>query len=49
MLKTAEEYKAAIANNKFVELIEYQDSRGFVLYAEDLYKKHCRSDESEAS
>jgi len=29
-------YKAAIANNKFVELIEYQDSRGFVLYAEDL-------------
>jgi len=36
MLKTAaEEYKAAIANNKFVELIEYQDSRGFVLYAED--------------
>jgi len=34
MLKTAEEYKAAIANNKFVELIEY-DSRGFVLYAED--------------
>jgi len=39
MLKTAaEEYKAAIANNKFVELIEYQDSRGFVLYAEDLYK-----------
>jgi len=39
MLKTAaEEYKAAIANNKFVELIEYQDSRGFVLCAEDLYK-----------
>jgi len=39
MLKTAaEEYKAAIANNKFVELIEYQDSRGFVLYAEDLTK-----------
>jgi len=39
MLKTAaEEYKAAIANNKFVELIEYQDSRGFVLYAEDSTK-----------
>ena len=39
MLKTAaEEYKAAIANNKFVELVEYQDSRGFVLYTEELYK-----------
>lgn len=39
MLKTAgEEYTAAIANNKFVELVEYQDSRGFVMYAEDLYQ-----------
>ena len=32
-----EEYKAAIANNRIVEEIEYQDSRGFVLYAESLY------------
>ncbi len=39
LLKTANaEYKAAIANNKFVELIEYQDSMGFVVYAEELYQ-----------
>ncbi|MEO1764865.1 MAG: hypothetical protein AAFR83_23590 [Cyanobacteria bacterium J06629_18] len=30
-----EEYGAAIANNKIVENIEYQDSCGFVLYAQD--------------
>lgn len=34
----AAEYKAAIANNKFVEIVEYQDSRGFVFYAEELYQ-----------
>ena len=34
-----EEYKAAIANNRIVEEIEYQDSRGFVFYAESLYEK----------
>ncbi|MGK7960485.1 hypothetical protein [Crocosphaera sp.] len=39
LLKTANaEYKAAIADNKFVELIEYQDSMGFVVYAEELYQ-----------
>ncbi|WP_448572817.1 hypothetical protein [Trichothermofontia sp.] len=39
MLKTAaEEYKAAIADNKIVEVVEYQDSRGFVLYAEQMYQ-----------
>jgi hypothetical protein len=32
-----EEYVAAIADNKFVELVEYQDSRGFVRYATELY------------
>ncbi|MGB3649847.1 MAG: hypothetical protein WBA41_01360 [Rivularia sp. (in: cyanobacteria)] len=38
VLDTAkEEYEAAIANGKIVEDIEYQDSRGFVLYAQDLY------------
>jgi hypothetical protein len=38
VLDTAnEEYSAAIANGKIVEDIEYQDSRGFVLYAQDLY------------
>lgn len=38
MLKTAAtEYEAAIADNKFVEVVEYQDSRGFVLYSEELY------------
>ena len=39
MLKNAAtEYEAAIANNQFVEVVEYQDSRGFVLYAEELYQ-----------
>ncbi|MGB5770335.1 MAG: hypothetical protein WBM32_10765 [Crocosphaera sp.] len=39
LLKTANaEYGAAIANNKIVELIEYQDSMGFVVYAEQLYQ-----------
>jgi hypothetical protein len=32
------EYQAAIANNKIKEIIEYQDSRGFTLYVEQLYK-----------
>ncbi|MDJ0511314.1 MAG: hypothetical protein QNJ64_18980 [Crocosphaera sp.] len=39
LLKTANaEYKAAIADNKFVELIEYQDSMGFVVYADEIYQ-----------
>lgn len=39
LLDTANaEYKAAIANGKIAEAIEYQDSRGFVLYADSLYK-----------
>ncbi|ACB51984.1 unknown [Crocosphaera subtropica ATCC 51142] len=39
LLATANaEYQAAIANNKFVELIEYQDSMGFVAYAEEIYQ-----------
>lgn len=32
------EYGAAIANNKIIADIEYQDSRGFVNYANTLYK-----------
>ncbi|MBD2211592.1 helix-hairpin-helix domain-containing protein [Nostoc linckia FACHB-104] len=32
------EYGAAIANGKISAAIEYQDSRGFVVYANDLYK-----------
>ncbi len=32
------EYRAAIANNKIKEIIEYQDSRGFTIYVEQLYK-----------
>ncbi len=32
------EYTAAIANGKISAAIEYQDSRGFVLYARELYK-----------
>lgn len=39
MLQTAAaEYEAAIANDRFVEIVEYQDSRGFVLYGEELYQ-----------
>ncbi|MEQ8385455.1 MAG: hypothetical protein RH949_24145 [Coleofasciculus sp. A1-SPW-01] len=39
MLSTVEEeYNAAIANDKIVETIEYQDSRGFILYANTLYQ-----------
>lgn len=39
LLDTANsEYTAAIANGKISAAIEYQDSRGFVLYAEELYK-----------
>lgn len=38
VLDTAkEEYEAAIANGKIVEDIEYQDSRGFVIYAQEMY------------
>ncbi len=39
LLETAqEEYEAAIIDGKVVELLEYQDSRGFVIYAETLYQ-----------
>lgn len=38
-LKTAAaEYEAAIADGKIVEVVEYQDSRGFVMYADQLYQ-----------
>ena len=36
-MTAADEYEASIADGKFVELVEYQDSRGFVMYAEELY------------
>lgn len=35
---TEEEYSAAIIDNRVVENVEYQDSRGFVLYSLDLYE-----------
>ncbi|MEG5029311.1 helix-hairpin-helix domain-containing protein [Microcoleus sp. AT8-B1] len=39
LLDTANsEYAAAVANGKISAIIEYQDSRGFVMYAEMLYK-----------
>lgn len=39
LLDTANsEYAASIANNKITAVIEYQDSRGFVIYGEELYK-----------
>ena len=38
LLDTANsEYSAAIANGKIAQAIEYQDSRGFVAYANELY------------
>jgi hypothetical protein len=38
LLETAkDEYGAAVADGKFKEIIEYQDSRGFVRYADELY------------
>jgi hypothetical protein len=38
LLDTANsEYTAAIANGKIAQAIEYQDSRGFVIYANELY------------
>lgn len=33
------EYTASIADGKISQVIEYQDSRGFVIYAADLYKR----------
>ncbi|MEL6787557.1 MAG: hypothetical protein AAFO76_09140, partial [Cyanobacteria bacterium J06607_15] len=39
MLKNAAaKYDAAIANNQIVEVVEYQDSKGIVDYAEQLYQ-----------
>jgi hypothetical protein len=39
LLDTANsEYKASIANGKIAQVVEYQDSRGFVTYANQLYK-----------
>jgi Helix-hairpin-helix motif len=39
LLDTANsEYGAAIANGKITQAIEYQDSRGFVIYANELFK-----------
>ncbi|MEM8721321.1 MAG: hypothetical protein AAGE84_18830 [Cyanobacteria bacterium P01_G01_bin.39] len=38
MATADEEYAAGILDGKIVEIIEYQDSRGFVNYVEDLYQ-----------
>ena len=39
LLDTANaEYTASIANGKIAQVVEYQDSRGFVIYANQLYK-----------
>lgn len=32
------EYTAAIANNKISQAVEYQDSRGFIIYSQELFK-----------
>ncbi|NJN74237.1 MAG: hypothetical protein HC799_16255 [Limnothrix sp. RL_2_0] len=34
-----QEYAAAIADNQFVEIVEYQDSRGFVMHSAMLYEQ----------
>ena len=41
------EYMAAIANDKIKEIIEYQDSRGFTIYVEQLYKSIASTMEKE--
>ncbi len=41
------EYQAAIANDKIKEIIEYQDSRGFTIYVEQLYKNIASTMEKE--
>jgi hypothetical protein len=33
----ADEYNAAVANDKIVARLEYQDARGFIVYVEELY------------
>ncbi len=39
MLRTAaQEYNAAIVDNQIVEVVEYQDSRGFVFISDELYQ-----------
>lgn len=35
----AEEYDAALAGDSFVEVLEYQDSRGFLLVADQLFQQ----------
>ena len=37
LAKAAKEYEASIVDGKFVEAVEYQDSRGFVIYATELF------------
>ena len=51
MLETANaEYTAAIADNKIKEAIEYQDSRGFVIYAQDsVFKNMANQDSAKVS
>ncbi|WP_094531815.1 helix-hairpin-helix domain-containing protein [Pseudanabaena sp. SR411] len=41
------EYMAAIANDKIKEIIEYQDSLGFTIYVEQLYKSIAPTMEKE--
>ncbi len=49
LLDTANsEYGAAVANGKIAQAIEYQDSRGFVMYANDLYKGVAASIEKQS-
>jgi Helix-hairpin-helix motif len=39
LLETADsEYKSSIANGKIAQIVEYQDSRGFVTYADRLFR-----------
>jgi DNA uptake protein ComE-like DNA-binding protein len=49
LLDTANaEYTAAIADGKISQAIEYQDSRGFVIYANELYKGVATSVEKDS-
>jgi Helix-hairpin-helix motif len=50
LLQTArDEYDAAIIDGKFKEIIEYQDSRGFVQYSNELYAAVASQVKPEAS
>ncbi|OKH19614.1 hypothetical protein [[Limnothrix rosea] IAM M-220] len=49
LVVAGEEYAASIADGVFVEAVEYQDSRGFVMYGEMLFEKVAGDLDADAS